>query len=323
MDCLIKIEGKPLEKLIEVVSNAIGTLYEPRQLVRIACAEAETERIKAIEGAKTEALLANNEERYAELSAIEKRMVAKELKRQNNINNVVAVAAQSLKDDKEVSSEPVNPDWATRFFDIAQDISDETMQDLWGIILAGEVKRPKSYSLRTLDVLRNISHDEAQLFEKVANYFMFDKSFFIYYDSSFREDNNIDLTYEDIAKLVEIGLIQAGSSVYAHLHNQHGGTITNAITYGNYVILIKQPSKYKEIAFPIYPLTRVGEELCKLLSVKSNNAYMNKFANMLKDDYNDISISCAQLISIDYKRNEYVYDDETLKELTPKSSGNK
>ena len=316
------LEGKPLEKLIEVVSNAIGTLYEPRQLVRIARAEAEAERIKAIEGAKTEALLTNNDERYAELSAIEKRIVAKESKRQNNINNVVAVAAQSLKDDKDVSSEPVNPDWATRFFDIAQDISDETMQDLWGRILAGEVKRPKSYSLRTLDVLRNISCEEAQLFEKVACYFMFDKAFFIYYDSSFREDKNIDLTYEDIAKLIEIGLIQAGSSVYAHLHNQQGETIINAMTYGNYVILIEQPSKYKEVAFPIYPLTKVGEELGKLLSVTSNDAYINNFAKMLKGEYKDLSIKCARLISVDYECNEYEYADETIKEIPSCSLSN-
>ena len=38
---IVKIDGKPIEKLIEVVSNAIGTLYEPRQLVRIACTKAE------------------------------------------------------------------------------------------------------------------------------------------------------------------------------------------------------------------------------------------------------------------------------------------
>ena len=176
---IVKIDGKPIEKLIEVVSSAIGTLYEPRQLVRIARAEVEAERIKAIEGAKTEALLANNDERYAELSAVEKRIVVKESKRQNNINNVVAVAAQSLKDDKDVSSEPVNPDWATRFFDIAQDISDESMQNLWGRILAGEVKRPKSYSLRTLEALRNITREEAELFEQIAQYVLFDGSYFI------------------------------------------------------------------------------------------------------------------------------------------------
>jgi hypothetical protein len=58
MDSLVKIDGKPIEKLIEVVSNAISALYEPRQLVRIARAEAEADRIKAIEGAKTECVKA-------------------------------------------------------------------------------------------------------------------------------------------------------------------------------------------------------------------------------------------------------------------------
>lgn len=318
MDNLVNVNmdiGVP-EKLYEVISSALGAWIAPWAMKRVAKAEAEAERIKAIEGAKTEALLANNEERFIELSTIEKRVITKECKRQNNINNVISVAAQTLTEEKNISSEPVNQDWATRFFDIVQDISNEQMQDLWGRILAGEVKQPKSYSLRTLDVLRNISCDEAQLFEKVACYFMFDKSFFIYYDSSFREDNNIDLTYEDIAKLAEIGMIQAGSLVHAHLHNQQGETITNAITYGNSVILIEHPSKYKEISFPIYPLTKVGEDLYKLLSVTSNDAYLKNFAHMLKNSYNDISIKCARLISVDYERNEYVYADETIKDLT-------
>ena len=46
---IVKIDGKPIEKLIEVVSNAIGTLYEPRQLVRIARAEAEAEYLKKLD----------------------------------------------------------------------------------------------------------------------------------------------------------------------------------------------------------------------------------------------------------------------------------
>lgn len=41
--------------------------------------------------------MTNNDERYAELTAIEKRVIVKESKRQNNINNVVTIAAQSTR----------------------------------------------------------------------------------------------------------------------------------------------------------------------------------------------------------------------------------
>ena len=49
MDSLLKIDGEPLTKLIDVVANAIGKWYEPRHVVRMASAEAKAEHIKVIE----------------------------------------------------------------------------------------------------------------------------------------------------------------------------------------------------------------------------------------------------------------------------------
>lgn len=322
---IVKIDGKPIEKLIEVVSNAIGTLYEPRQLVRIARAEAEAERIKAIEGAKTEALLVNNEERYAELSAIEKRIVAKESKRQNNINHVVAVAAQSLKEEKEVSSEPVNPDWATRFFDIAQDISDETMQDLWGRILAGEVKRPKSYSLRTLEVLRNITREEAELFEKIAQYVIYDGNYYISNISSINDDVNIK--YVDIARLIEIGMIQPGSLVEQNYLNKKNELSMHHLFYGNkYVAFIELPPNVSQISFPIHLLTTAGIELYNLISLKPNLKYLESLLrNILSeniDNSKNIKIKYAPLIMMNVAEGHFKYDDKTIIEISQKSSAN-
>ena len=319
MDSLIKMDGKPIEKLIEVVSNAIGALYEPRQLVRIARAEAEAERIKAIEGAKTEALLAHNEERYADLTAIEKRVVAKELKRQKNINNVVAIAAQSLKDEKEVSSEPVNPDWVTRFFDIAQDISDETMQDLWGRILADEVKRPKSYSFRTLDVLRNITREEAELFEKAAQYVLYDGSYYLY-NFSGKANENMPIEYENVARLIEIGLIQPGSSVTQNYYCDETSTNTAYLFYGKkYVALIEITPELKKVSFPIYSLTRAGVELYHLIPFIPDLAYLEQVLQRISKTNKKCHIKYAALTKLDYAKEEFVYDDKTIIEINPNS----
>lgn len=320
---LVKIDGRPIEKLIEVVSNAIGTLYEPRQLVRIARAEAEAERIKAIEGAKTEALLTNNDERYAELSAIEKRIVAKESKRQNNINNVVAVAAQSLKDDKDVSSEPVNPDWATRFFDIAQDISDETMQDLWGRILAGEVKRPQSYSLRTLDVLRNITREEAELFEKIAQYVLYDGSYYIYHFSG-KTEENVLIEYEDVARMIEIGFIQSGSSVTQNYFSNETESNTAYLFYASkYVAFIEITPEIKKVSFPIYSLTRAGVELYHLVHLFPDIVYFESVLHRICKTNKKCNIKYATLKKLDYTKKEFIYDDETIIEINPNSSVHK
>lgn len=321
MDNLVNVNMDigPSEKLSEVIASALGAWIAPWAMKRVAKAETEAERIKAIEGAKTEALLANNDERYAELSAIEKRMVAKELKRQNNINNIVAVAAQSLKDDKDVSSEPVNPDWATRFFDIAQDISDEAMQDLWGRILAGEVTRPKSYSLRTLDVLKNITREEAELFEKAAQYVLYDGSYYLYHFSG-KANENMPIEYEDVARLIEIGLIQPDSSVTQNYYWDETSTNTAYLFYGKkYVALIEITPELKKVSFPIYSLTRAGVELYHLIPFTPDLAYLEQVLQRISKTNKKCHIKYAALTKLDYAKEEFVYDDKTIIEINPNS----
>lgn len=90
----------------------------------------------------------------------------------HNLNANLAIAATILKDtpDDQVSDEPVNPDWFARWRREARGISDEEMRQLWGHILAEEVKTPHAFSLTTLDILKNITAKDAQLFCKVARF---------------------------------------------------------------------------------------------------------------------------------------------------------
>ncbi len=89
-----------------------------------------------------------------------------EAKKQLNIESITAYAAEELKNEDPVSNEPIDEDWTSRFFNIAEDISSDEMQELWGRILAGEIKQPKSYSLRALELLKNLSKKEAEVFLK-------------------------------------------------------------------------------------------------------------------------------------------------------------
>ena len=168
---LIKIDGKPLEKLIDVISKGIGTVYRPKAIRKEA--EAKAYEIELIERAKSKALAEGREIEADTYDRIQDRLLNKETKRQRNIDTVASIAAEELKDEQTVSEEPVNEDWSTRYFNIVEDISDNEMQTLWGRILAGEVKKPNSYSLRTLEFLKNLSKNEALSFVKVANLSLF------------------------------------------------------------------------------------------------------------------------------------------------------
>ena len=310
MESLIKIDGEPLAKLIDVVTNAIGKWYEPRHVVRMASAEAKAEHIKTIEKVKREALLNHNEDLYNHLSAVEKRLITKESKRQQNIEQVVNCAANVLSLETEVSSENVDPDWITRFFDIAQDISNEQMQDLWGRVLAGEVKQPKSFSLRTLEMLRNMTSYEAQLFENLSSYVFHYGRCYIY--NGLLEKGYQNLQYGAIIRLMEMGLIQSVSDVGITLKYQNGEKYDCSYIYGGYLYLFSIPNEIGEIKIPVYSLTLAGCELYKLVSVEPNYEY---FHNVLKCivEFNKIKIHRVRILSND--TDGIKYDNNAIESL--------
>ena len=311
MESLIKIDGEPLTKLIDVVANAIGKWYEPRYVVRMASAEAKAEHIKTIEKAKREALLNHNEDLYNQLSVLEKRLVTKESKRQQNIDQVVNCAANVLSLETEVSSESVDSDWITRFFNIIQDISNEQMQELWGRVLAGEVKQPGSFSLRTLEALRNITSDEAQLFEKIACYVFHYGRCYIY--NGLLEDGYEVLQYGAIIRLMEMGLIQSVSDVGIRLKQKKDEKYDPLYIYGDYVYFFSIPEYIEEVGIPVYPLTSIGCEIFKLTSARPNYDYFNSVIRRAINKYTSVKVYRTKILSANSQGIKY--DNNALEQL--------
>ena len=99
---------------------------------------------------------------------ITQRIQFQEEKRQANIESVVKQAAMELGDG-EVQNHEVDHDWTARFFNDVQDVSSEEMQHLWAKVLAGEVERPGSTSIKTLAVLKNLEKSTASLFRTLCS----------------------------------------------------------------------------------------------------------------------------------------------------------
>lgn len=157
---LIKFDGKPIEKLIEVVSAWIWTKYHPRKIKEEA--DAKAYEIKTLSHAKSEAILIEWDANIELVKRAQLRLGYQEIKGQKNIEDIAEKSLSYLPES--VSKEAIDEDWRTRFFKKAQDISSEKMQEIWAKILAEEVANPWNLSLRTLDILSNISSNEAKLF---------------------------------------------------------------------------------------------------------------------------------------------------------------
>jgi len=282
---LIKLEGKPLEKLIEVISNGIGTLYKPRSIRKEA--DANAYQIEIIEKAKTKALSEGKEIEAETYLRIKERLLFREIEKQNNIDSVSETAAEQLAQEDNISEEPVDKDWSKRFFNIVEDISDEEMQGLWGRILAGEIKDPKSYSLRTLELLKNLSKNEAETFMKFATlaFVTRNDAFLLNFSNENLLKNTYNLKFNERLLLEELGLIAANDLQY-----RIGKTMNNSaqtyFTNGNMIVQLIKPPNQPEQQLQVLVFTKIGKELLKLLNKSANLDYIKLFASKLrKPDY--------------------------------------
>jgi uncharacterized repeat protein (TIGR03899 family) len=182
--------SKPLVRLIEVVSQGVGRVFRSYFLRRDADAKAYEIKVIAeavakatarnqvpvtYQGGRVEAWRTPEDGTFVpEALAIDDRAAARvhyqQRRRQDNIERITGDAAEQLSTEEEVPNERPDEDWISRFFAGAQDVSTEAMQSVWARILAGEIKRPGTYSLRTLDCLRNLSKVEAEAFVKAGHF---------------------------------------------------------------------------------------------------------------------------------------------------------
>ncbi len=279
---LVKFDGKPLEKLIEVISKGIGTLYKPRAIKKEA--DSKAYEIGIIEEAKSKAIAAGKEIEAETYIRIQERLLYNEVERQKSIDKVVEIAADELKNEKSISNEPVDTDWSKRFFNIVQDISDNEMQEIWGRILAGETKQPKLYSLRLLEILKNLSKQEAEIFIKFAELRIqsTDKHFIYNPQNGKFIENEFGISFSDKLLMVELGLIASKDNLSFSLVASGDTKMTIALNYGEKAIVQYRENAVPAQNFEVLIFTKIGVELSKLIPRKFNKNYTEMICSKLK-----------------------------------------
>lgn len=293
--------SKPLKKLIEVVAQGVGAITKPYLTRKMADAKAyeintiakaikdNQENLKEIEYSEEKLNLIsldsdNHKQEFSIEQRTQKRVEFREQKRQLNIENITRNAVENLNSEPQVSEEPVDEDWISRFFNYAEDISNEEMQKLWGRILAGEVKKPNSFSTRTLELLRNLKTDEAKVFTKIASLVISTpNSPFIYRDTTEGFLDKYNISFEDQLLLTEIGILQVDTTIARRLpYNDQDYIIY--FESGNYFIKHTKKAGSPELRIPIIRFSKIGEELLKLITVTPNQVYLQEFCKFIDSE---------------------------------------
>ncbi|PIB50498.1 hypothetical protein AOA57_08745 [Pseudomonas sp. 2588-5] len=251
--------SKPATVLIEKVSAAVGVVFEPRRLKRMARAEVEVEKIKAL--AKIE--LSDIEQRAIE------RFVSQEARKQENIEHITAQAAASLSPDADVKA--LDEDWVAHFFKQCDTVSDKAMQTIWARLLSGEASKPGTYSKRTVEFISTMDKADAELFTKLCTFvWMVGAPTLVVLDTDHEIYQKNGITFNALKHLDSIGLISFESiSGYSRLKIPKYCTL---FYYGRPTTLEFQ---LDDNSLPIGKalLTNIGQELVSLSGSNMSNEF--------------------------------------------------
>ncbi len=257
--------SQPITKLIESIQCALGILYEPRRIRKLANANAEASIIEA--------------KAKIEVSAIEARALARvnhqEVIRQENIESIIKMSLDNLPDA--VSDDMPDQEWLMNFFDSCQNVSRSSMQSIWAKILAGEVSTPGAFSMRTLSILKTLQKNEAELFSKLAQYvWKYGSSWVVVSPREDDEDGirkmGIDaLEFRDFVTLQTCGLTE--------INIWDGYDITSrsfSLEYFDEKYELTLPETSKRLSLSNVNLTAVGCELFEIIYRSKNDRYKHE-----------------------------------------------
>lgn len=229
-------------------------------------------------------------------------LISREIKKQVNIDNIIVKAREFIKEKESVSDEPVDQDWVARFFNIAQDVSDDEMRNLWAKILSDEIEKPKSYSLRTLEAIKNLSKDEANLITRFCELGIGSDEFVcILGNDEFLKKKGI--SFFDRIQLEELNIAKFDLCITPKPHEPI------QIVYGKKAIQIETEENRKNIS--MVKFTKVGLDVYKLVKRDLSISYVREIAEFIKSQ----GIHNIKLVDVYIENNEYIFDDDNAIDL--------
>ena len=201
-----------------------------------------------------------------------------------NFLHVAELADQVFKHDyqnKADENQKYDFDWYMRFYDIVGNISDEEMQALWARILAGEIHRKGTYSLQLLDILKNFTQKQAELFNRVCSHcFISGDNVYIPNDNEYLQFANI--TYQDILDLDALGLINSSGTTSLSVKVQPD----RPALFGNDMLRMVieyngQGNATQEFSFLQFPFTSARRELITLIGKHGSEKDFLYFVKLL------------------------------------------
>ena len=214
------------------------------------------------------------------------------------------LSKEDLPEEGDSEDISVDEDWLNYFEQYAEKASTERMQDLWARVLAGEIRKPQSFSLATLRFLAEIDKEMASLFEKVAKHRL-EKGFILKPgNEELKGQNLLNLTF-----LEEVGLLQNIS-----LGLNLDGPANDGIVFFKEGGFVLRTGSKENIALGVIRITRIGREIAKILPSTDKISVLENIEKMISD-----KVKFSEIHKID---EEYVdrFSSHLIKIIKPRTT---
>lgn len=230
------------------------------------------------------------------------------LQQQINLDKICGVAEaevrrlQSSDPDSSISTEStpeLSDDWLNSFREQASTKTSQEMQILFGKILAGEIRRPASFSIRTVQIMGQLDSLTANLFRKLCSLAISLKHENLVLDvrvaslwGNAAQNSLLEygLQFESLNILQEHGLVISDYNSFAdyRLAIVRDNKVSVPFCFGNeqFAFVPKAPGDWPlEKAFQIHGvgLSASGEELIEIVQTEEDEKYLTAFLKFIDD----------------------------------------
>ena len=230
---------------------------------------------------------------------------------QLNLDSVFEKTQQSLQNTPQDETqadrniEEISDDWLNQFREYACQKSSEEAQDLFSKVLAGEIRKPGSFSLRALTTLSDMDQNVAMIFKAFCSLCLVNldnprmyhltqsKSHFKIKDARIPIINDVEeskliylmygLRFEHFKLLMEYNLIVDHTDIdyYTFWYNNE---LWGFLSPDAYMPSASEDQKFVKLTG--YALTNVGAELFHIVEFDTPTGYWERISKFIQDFYN-------------------------------------
>lgn len=176
--------------------------------------------------------------------------------------------------DATAGTPPPADDWLNVFERYAEDASSERMQLLWGKVLAGEIRKPQSFSLSTMRFLSEADQDLVSLAQRVSQYIS---------GGLIIKTENMDKgpLLKDLLLAQDAGLVSAVGGLGLSWQIEIGSEGFLPVVGRKYALRIEAPP-HSSFEVPIINVSKVGLQISQLSPVEDERKLFVSAAEVFK-----------------------------------------